>query len=83
MRGPALTMGVIVRCKDNYSVLYSLAEFDAAFSSRTILLADREDGGPPPATAAPFRLVAPGDKRGARWARMVVSLEIVSLPAKP
>lgn len=83
MRGPALTMGVIVRCKDNYSVLYSLAEFDAAFSSRTILLADREDGAPPPATAAPFRLVAPGDKRGARWARMVVSLEIVSLPAKP
>jgi hypothetical protein len=83
LRGPALTLGVLVRCKDNYTVLYSLAEFDENFSPRTIVLADREDGQPPPATAAPFRLVAPGDKRGARWARMVTSLEIVSLPAKP
>lgn len=83
LRGPALTMGVLVRTKDNYTVLYSLAEFDAAFSTRTILLADREDGAPPPATAAPFRLVAPGDTRGARWARLVTALEIVSIPVTP
>lgn len=83
LRGPALTMGVLVRTKDNYTVLYSLAEFDAAFSTRTILLADREDGAPPPATAAPLRLVAPGDTRGARWARLVTALEIISVPAKP
>lgn len=83
LRGPALTMGVLIRTKDNYTVLYSLAEFDAAFSTRTLLLADREDGAPPPATAAPLRLVAPGDTRGARWARLVTSLEIVSVPVKP
>jgi hypothetical protein len=83
LRGPALTLAVLVRTKDNYTVLYSLAEFDAAFSTRTILLADREDGAPPPATAAPLRLVAPGDTRGSRWARMVTSLELVSVPAKP
>ncbi len=83
LRGAALTMGVLVRCKDGYTVLYSLAEFDENFSSCTVLLADREDGAAPPATAAPLRLVAPGDKRGARWARMVTSLEIVTLPAKP
>lgn len=83
LRGPALVIGVVARCKDGYTVLYSLAEFDAAFSPRTIVLADREDGALPPATAAPLRLVAPGDTRGARWARMVVSLEVVSLPGKP
>lgn len=83
LRGPALTMGVLVRTKENYTVLYSLAEFDAAFSTRTILFADREDGAPPPATAAPLRLVAPGDTRGARWARLVTALEIISVPAKP
>lgn len=83
LRGPALTMGVLVRTKDNYTVLYSLAEFDAAFSTRTILLADREDGAVPPATAAPLRLVAPGDTRGARWARLVTALEIISIPFKP
>ena len=83
LRGPALTLGVLVRCQDNYTVLYALAEFDENFNPRTLLLADREDGAPPPATAAPFRLVAPGDKRGARWARMVVAIEIVSLAPKP
>ena len=83
MRGSALALGVLVRSKDGYAVLYALAEFDSAFSGRTLLLADREDGAPPPATAAPFRLVAPGDTRGARWARMVTSIEVISVPPKP
>ncbi len=78
MRGSALTLGVMVRCKDGYAVLFSLAEFDANFSDRTILLADQEDGQMLPPSAAPFRLVVPGDKRGARGARGVSSLEIVS-----
>jgi DMSO/TMAO reductase YedYZ molybdopterin-dependent catalytic subunit len=82
LRGPALLLGVIVRAKDNYAVLYSLAEFDENFSSRTILLADREDGEILPPSAAPFRVVAPGDKRGARSTKQVVSIEVVSL-AKP
>ncbi len=83
LRGPALTQGVLVRCKDGYAVLYALAEFDDNFSSRAILLCDREEGAAPPATAAPLRLIATGDKRGARWARMVSSIEIVQLAPKP
>jgi len=86
MRGPALALGVLVRTKDDYAVLFYLADFDSAFSTRTLLLADREDGAAPPATAAPFRLVAPGGSRGARWARwarMVTSIEIISIPVKP
>jgi DMSO/TMAO reductase YedYZ molybdopterin-dependent catalytic subunit len=79
LRGPALTTGVIVRCKDNYAVLFALAEFDENFSSRTIILADRQDGNSLPPTAAPLRIVASGDKRGARSARQVTTLEIVSL----
>lgn len=82
LRGDALLAGVIVRSKDNYAVLYALAEFDENFSQRTLLLADREDGQPLPPSAAPLRVVAPGDKRGARSARQVISIEIVSL-AKP
>lgn len=83
LRGPALTTSVLVRCRDDYQVLFALAEFDENFSSRTILLADREDGAPPAASAAPLRLVAPGDKRGARWARMVTAIEILPLPPRP
>lgn len=81
-RGAALAMGVIVRCRDNYTVLFSLAEFDENFSSRTIVRADRENDEILPPSAAPLRIVAPGDKRGARSARQVVSIELVSL-AKP
>ncbi len=81
-RGPALAMGVVVRCKDGYTVLFSLAEFDENFSTRTIVLADRENGEILPPSAAPLRIVTPGDKRGARSARQVVAIELVSL-AKP
>lgn len=83
LRGPALATGVLVRAEDGYTVLFALAEFDAAFSSRTLLLADREDGALPPATAAPLRLVAPGDTRGARWVRMVTAIELVSFAPRP
>lgn len=82
LRGKNLLTGVVVHCKDNYAVLYALAEFDEAFSNRTILLADKDGGEELPPSAAPFRLVMPGDKKGARSAKQIVSIEIVSL-AKP
>lgn len=82
LRGPAQQIAVLVRCKDNYTVLFALAEFDENFSQRTILLADQEDGQILPPSAAPLRIITPGDKRGARSARQVTTIEIVSL-AKP
>jgi hypothetical protein len=81
LRGAALQLGVVIRAKDGYAVLFSLAEFDEAFSPRTLLLADRIDGQPLPEKSAPLQLIAPGDKRAARWLRMVTSFEIVTLPA--
>ena len=78
LRGKALQLAVLVRSKDGYSTLFALAEFDDSFSNRTILLADSEDGKPLAANSAPLRLVVPGDRRAARWARMVTSLEVVS-----
>jgi hypothetical protein len=82
MKGTGMMTGVIVRCKDNYAVLFALAEFDPSFTTRTILLADRQDGEILPPSAAPFRIVTPGDKRGARSCKQVISIEIVPL-AKP
>lgn len=81
LRGRQLQTSVIVRCRDNYAVLFALAEFDENFSDRTILLADQEDGEPLPPSAAPFRVVVPGDKRGARSCQQVLTIEIVP-PAK-
>ena len=88
LRGAALQLVVVFRSRDNYAVAFALADFDEAFSNRTILLAEREDDKPLPENAVPFRLVAPGDKKAARWARMVASIEITpagvaSATAKP
>jgi hypothetical protein len=83
LRGPALQLVVVVRCRDGYAVVFALTDFDEAFSNRTILLAEKEDNQPLPENAAPFRLIAPGDKKAARWARIVTSLEIVSVGASP
>lgn len=80
LRGPSLRLVVVARSRDHYGVAYALAEFDDAFSDRTVLLVDRQDGQPLGDGAGPLRLVAPGDKRPARWARMVTSLEVVSVP---
>jgi len=79
MRGPALRLIVIARAKDGYEVALSLAEFDEMFSDRQILLVDQEDGLPLPQKVGPLHLLLPGDKRTARWARMVNSLEVVQV----
>lgn len=83
LRGASLRLAVILRAKDGYATLFALAEFDDAFSDRTLLLADAEDGKPLPPGLAPFRLIAPGDKRAARWARMVTSIEVVQVQPAP
>jgi hypothetical protein len=79
LRGKALRLAVIVHAKDGYATLYALAEFDEAFSDRTIYLVDSEDGKPLRENSGRLRIVAPGDKRPARWARMVQSIEVVNL----
>jgi hypothetical protein len=83
LRGSALQLAVVVHSKDGYGTLFALAEFDPAFSDRDLLLADSEDGAPLAANAAPLRLIVPGDKRAARWARMVTSIELVRPGAGP
>ncbi len=79
LRGKNLRLAVLAHCRDHYDIVFALAEFEDAFNSRTILLVDRQDGQPLPDALGPLRLVVPGDKRPARWARMVTSLEVVSV----
>lgn len=80
LRGKSLRLVVIAHCKDHYDIVFALAEFDDAFNPRTILLVDSADGKPLPDGQGPLRLVVPGDKRPARWARMVSSLEVLPAP---
>ena len=57
-----MALGVVARAPDGYRVLFSLTEFDAAFSNRVILLVDRRDGKSLDNREGPLRLVVPDDK---------------------
>src|SRR5258707_962729 len=80
LKGPNMALGVVARAADGYQVLFSLAEFDSAFSDRVILLADRRDGKPLDNHEGPLRIIAPGDKRKARSIRGVDALEVFKGP---
>ena len=77
LRGPRLTEVVLASASDGYKVVFALAELDPAFATREIILADKRDGKLLDAKEGPFRIVAPGDKRPARWIRQVTELKVV------
>jgi len=60
-----LATAVAVTGADGYRVVFGVAEFDPAFTDRVAILADRKDGAPLPANAAPFQLVLTNEKRPA------------------
>ncbi len=77
LRGKNLTKSVLIKAVDGYEVLFSLAEIDPEFSSHAILLAYQVDGNPLPNGDGPFRIVAPNDKRPARWIRELTTIKVV------
>ena len=79
LRGPRLTEALMVEAADGYKVIFALAEIDPAFATREIILADQRDGKPLDAKEGPFRIVVPGDKRPARWARQVTTLRLLAV----
>lgn len=66
LRGKNLGKYLLVKCADNYQVVFSLAELDSSFTDRVVILADELEGKPLPAGKGPFRLVVPGEKKPAR-----------------
>ena len=74
-----MTTYVMAEGHDGYRVVFSLAELDSAFLDSELLVADTKDGAPLGANQGPFKLVAPHDKRPARWIRMLESITV----AKP
>ena len=76
LRGKALADVVVVSARDGYVVVLALADTDAKMRKEQVILADRMNGAPLPAGAAPYRLVVEGDLRAARAARMVTGLAV-------
>ena len=82
LHGKALASYVLVTAHDGYRVVFALPELDPDFTdaSRQIILADTANGKPLPEKQGPVRIVVPQEKKGARWIRMVESIEVVKLP---
>lgn len=82
LRGPAMATYVIAEAEDGYRVVFSLAELDSGILDSDVLVADTLDGAPMAAKLGPFRLVAPHEKRPARWVRMLKSITVVRAPTQ-
>jgi hypothetical protein len=80
LRGGSMTLCIVAEAADGYRVTYSLAEIDPSIGDSGVIVADTMDGAPLGAGEGVFKLVAPHDKRPARWVRMLKSLTVVQLP---
>jgi hypothetical protein len=72
LRGPAMASYL----GDGYRVVFSLAELDSGILDSEVLVADTLDGAPLGDKLGPYRLVAPHEKRQARWVRMLKSITV-------
>lgn len=80
LRGRELALYVRISARDGYRVVYSLAELDAGIRDGNVIVADRRDGKPMDAKEGPYRIIAGGEKRPARWVRQVVSIDVLRAP---
>ena len=78
LRGKGLATYVVAHASDGYAAVYSIAELDPAMTDNRILVADTMNGKALGQKDGPFRIVAPADKRMARWVRMLTALEVGS-----
>ena len=76
LRGENLAKYVLISAADGYEVIYALAEIDPEFTDQVILLATTKDGKPLANGEGPFRIIAPHDKKPARWIREVRAIKV-------
>lgn len=69
----ALRQIVLVTAGDGHQVAFSIGELAPDFGNRPVMIGYSVDGATP---EDGLRMVAPGDKRGARYIKDIVSLEI-------
>jgi DMSO/TMAO reductase YedYZ molybdopterin-dependent catalytic subunit len=79
MTGKGMASYLIATGKDGYQVVFALPEIDPMFGGARVIIADKADGAPLPATQQPFRIVAPQDKMHARSIYSLLKIEVVRL----
>ncbi len=63
----------VVRGRDGYRIAFSVGEIHPDFGNTPLMLADKVDGKQ---IESGYRLIVPGDKRGARNVRDVVEIDL-------
>lgn len=80
-KGKRIPQGIVrIEAADGYVAFYALAELDAGFTDKLVLVATAMDGAPLPAKEGPVRLVVPDEKRHGRWVRQVQRIVVVAEP---
>ena len=77
LRGTAMATYVVAEGSDGYRVIFSLAELDSGMLDSDVIVADSMDGKPIGPDVGPLRIVAPHEKRPARWVRMLTTITVV------
>jgi hypothetical protein len=77
LRGEWMRAFVTVDAWDEYRAVFALPEFDTDFTDRVILLAYERDGQPLNLQTGPLQIIVPGEKRHARWVRMVKEIRVL------
>lgn len=77
LRGKAMATYVVAEAEDGYRVVFSLAELDSGILDSEVIVADTIDGALLAVKEGPFKIVAPHEKRPARWVRMLKSITVV------
>lgn len=77
LRGPAMATYVLAEAEDGYKVIFSLAELDSGILDSDVIVADTMEGAALAAKEGPFKIVAPHEKRPARWVRILKSITVV------
>ncbi len=82
LRGKWIGSYVAVDAADNYRAVFGLAELDPAFNDKTIILADLCNGEPLDKKHGPFQVIAPAEKRQARWVYAVREIRVIDSRAE-
>jgi hypothetical protein len=80
LHGKPLVAYVVVKGRDGYRAVFSIAELDPAFGGEPVILADRKAGAPLDEAEGPWRLVLQGDAKPERSVRQVESITVTVLP---
>lgn len=78
-RGKDFRLYLVAAGSDGYQVIYSVAEVNPDVHDGTVIVADAMDGKPI-GDDGPFKLVAAGEKRPARWVRNLVGIAVLTAP---